>query len=283
MELVAGVVLGVAINQYRVHSKIKKAMSISQKATERVAEAEVKLERHRKAAENAYNALSCRITSAAGTLTGQFASVLKPFEHMDGSILEDLFGVDCATKLVSIEAAPVRTELAKLSGYKKQTGMAKAVNYFFFGPMGEANRQLDAARTQSRESQLIATHCDTICQCLDIQKENYTRVYQVLGALNAALIVSSNKANTALEPIQWLLDDQGHIPADMSSSELKTYLTSEGMAQIANSINVAKVLLAILEKPIFNENAEISERTQKMLNEGEAALNEIKQIKEKRG
>ena len=283
MELVTSVVLGVAINQYRVHSKIKKAMSISQKAAERVAEAEVKVDRHRKEAEGAYNVLSKRITNVAETLTGQFASVLKPFEHADNSILQDLFGIDCTAKLDCIKTAPARTELAKLSGYKKQTGVAKAVNYFFFGPMGEANHQLDAARTQSRESQLIATHCDTICQCLDIQKENYTRVYQVLGALNAALIVASNKANTALAPIQWILDDQGHIPADMSSAELKTYLTSEGMAQIANSINVAKVLLAILEKPIFNEDAEISERTQKMLNEGEAALNEIKKIRQKKG
>lgn len=283
MEMVTGVILGLAINQYRVHSKINKAMSISQKAAERVAEAEVKVERHGKAAEDAYNALSQRITSVAETLDVRFASVLKPFEHTDGNILQDLFGADCANKLVCIETMPTRAELAKLSGYKKLTGAAKAVNYFFFGPMGEANRQLDAAKTQSRESQLIATHCDTICQCLDIQKENYSRVYKVLGALNAALIVSAGKANVALEAIQWLLDDHGHIPVDMSSAELKTYLTKEGMDQIAASINIANLLLAILEKPIFNTEVEITERTQKMLNEGEAALKKINQIKQKRG
>ena len=263
--------------------KTKKAAGISAKAAARVVEAEMKIEEHEAAAIEAYDSLCTRIYGIASFFKGPFSDVYKPFEQSDGSLLEDMFGQDFLKELMYIKKVDDKIQLSQLPAHKKQTG-APAVIYFLLfnrGRMAEANRKMDSAKTQREVSYLLEAHGNSICTLYDLQRENYLRAYQVLGALNVALIMSTQQARKGLETIRWLLDEEGHIPKGMSSNDLKLYLPKETMADIGICLNIAKTIYAILEEPMFNEEAELTEKAKKVLAEGDEALKRIKSIKRK--
>lgn len=209
--IIGTLILGTALHKHRANVTYKKAKDISRQAIEKVTEAEMRLEEHQNATADAYERLCTRISGIAEWLNGPFAEMFRPFEHEDGSYRTDLFGKAEISNMTYIKNVYVQRQLQQLPAHKKQTGSSAAVTLLLFGLVGEANRQLDTARTQKRVSNLVAEQSDTLCMILDTQKEQYLRVYQLLGALNIALIKSSGMARKSLSQIEWLLDDKGHI------------------------------------------------------------------------
>jgi len=279
--VIGSLILSTAIHKHRANTKYKKAKNISQQAVTKVAEAEMRYEEHQKNAMVAYESLCTRIAGIAEWLNGPFAAMFRPFECEDGSYRTDLFGDADIANLTYIKNIYERRQFQQLPAHKKQTGTSAAVTFLLFGWVGEANRQLDTAITQRQISNLVEEQSDTFCMMFDMQQERYLRVYQLLGALNVALIKTSGTAQTALSEIEWLLDENGHIPKDMTAEELRSVVPRNGLNQLTNSINIAKVIMSILKEPIFDENAEITETAQKILSEGEEALKRIQTIRQK--
>ena len=194
--VLGGFIVGSALRQYRLHSKLKKASAITARAVERVAEAELRFEEHEQMANASANKLKIRAGGIINeTLKNKYYDeILRPFENPDGKfrerLLKDLDTIETIRNLNEIHQLENLPQVKQLPGHQKLSGTSAVVSYILFGKMSEANRQLDAAETQSEKSRLIATHTDTLCTMLDMQRENYDRVSSTLGALNVALIVS---------------------------------------------------------------------------------------------
>jgi len=278
---VTGLVLGLALNRIDANSTYKRAYAISAKAVERVAEAEMMVEKHQKETNNVFEGLCTRITGISSFMNGPFAELFRPFEHAKDSYLQDLFGSEGLQSLSYVHHVNEYRKLGQLPAHRKQTGPSAAITFLLFGWVGEANRQLDTARKQQQVSRLIVEHSDTVCTMLDLQKDRYQRVDNLLGALNVALLISTGKARQELKKIEWLLDEEGHIPADMTVAQLKSCISAQGVAQMTNSLNIAKVVMSILEEPLFDENAELTQEAQKILTEGEHALKKIQMIEQR--
>lgn len=283
--ILGGIIVGGAIRQYRISNKYKKAGEISSRAVERVAEAEVRLEQYEKKTEIILNNLCTRMDGITDELQGSFYDMYKPFETSDNqlreTLVEDLCGIETIHSLSTIKQIQQQPSIQQLPAYKKLSGSAAAITFVLFGRMTDANRQLDNAATQSEKSRLIATHIDSICTSIDIQCEGYMRVYQVLGALNAALIVSMNKYQEYFQGIAWLLDSDGRFPSNIRTEQIEEALTPAGVNQLKNCINIARCIYAIMEKPIFDENRELTKAAEDLIVEGEKALRKIQAVERK--
>lgn len=164
----------------------------------------------------------------------------------------------------------------------RTSGITAGAAYLLFGNLGVVSQQVDAARAQRQKAELLATHIDTFCIALDLQREQYHRVNQTLGALNVALIAATANAQKGMNKISWMLDEAGHLPMNITAGELKRYLQKEDLSSLAICINIARCIYAILSEPLFGDNAELTQRAQKLLDEGQEALDKIKAIEKGR-
>ncbi len=277
MEAITAIVLSVA-TEYAIHSQRKKNSKMMQKAAERAAEAELKYSKHLQDTNDAYHALYSQIEGIAVFLGGPFADLYKPFENADMSLLGGLLGVENSNALSYIQDISLQRDFKKLRqlpGYRKQIG----ATFLFGNRVAEVLQQKSAAETQRSVARLIEVDSDSLCMALDIQKENYSRVQMTLQALNVVLLKTSAQVKQAMTSIAWMLDTEGHIPIATTLDTLTGAFTPEQINQIAVNLNIAKCMAAILENPIFKENAEISERTQRLLKDGEDALAKIKTLR----
>lgn len=284
MDPITTMVLGTAINQYMIHSKKKESYRLAVASAAKIAEAQVKAERCERQTKDELNKLFTRIEGIVCYIDGTFFNVFKPFESLDNSLqktlMEDLLNADAVSNLKLINSLSVKiSQRPKIEQNSISTsGITTGAAYILFGNLGVASKQLDAARIQSQKAELIATHIDTFCIALDLQREQYARVNQTLGALNVALIVSTSQAKKGMDKISWMLDDMGHLPMNVTARELKSYLQKEDLDSLAICINIARCIYAILSEPLFGEDSELTQRAQKLLEDGESALNRIKNI-----
>lgn len=284
--VLGGLIIGSAVRQYRLHNKFKKASEITTRAVERVAEAEIYFADHEQKTSAAANKLKIRTSGIINdTLKDKYYDIFKPYETPDGKIrkdlLQDLDAIETLRNLNEIRALENLPEVKQLPGYQKLTGSSAIVSYILFGKMSEANRQLDAAETQYEKSRLIATHSDSLCTILDMQRENYERVSSVLGALNVALLVSLQKYNSFSKNLTPLFGIDGKFRADVTREDIDDCLTPRGVDQQKICVNIAKSLSAIMKSPIFDENGKLRDEAEKILKEGEIALSRIKQIEQR--
>ena len=286
--VLGGFIVGSALRQYRLHSKFKKASAITARAVERVAEAELRFEEHEQMANASANKLKIRASGIINeTLKNKYYNeILRPFENPDGKIretlLKDLDTIETIRNLKEIRQLENLPQVKQLPGHQKLSGTSAAVSYILFGKMSEANRQLDAAETQSEKSRLIATHADTLCTMLDMQRESYDRVSSTLGALNVALLASLQKYQDYSQNLTPLLGADGRFCTNVTGKDIDNCLTPAGIDQQKVCTNIAKVLSAIMKTSIFDENAEITAEAKKNLKSGEAALKKINQIEKGR-
>lgn len=288
--IIGGMVLGLALRQGTIRTQQKKAYRLAASAAEKIAKAEIELAQHEQKAEVELNKLFKRIQSSVNFLETRFIDAFEPFEGADGllkkNLLDDLAGVGASSELALIgsmrNAIQEKPQVEKMVNGKKISGTTATAAYILFGDLGVANMQLDAARAQHRKAELIATHLDTFCMSLELQRERYYRVNQTLGALNVALITATAMIEEGLKKVKWLLDEQGHFPVDLTAAEMRSYLSREEIDSFAICINVARCIYAIISEPMFNEDAELTPRLQNLLDEGNAALDKIAYIENRR-
>lgn len=284
--MIIGAIIATAGRNYMIHSKIKESYRIATASAEKIAKAEKELERQEHETGVELEKLSKRMQGIVNYLEGPFLDLFKPFEGNDNnlraSLIEDLTGADAVANLALIgslhQSMCQRPEIEKLANGRRVSGSNATTTYLLFGNLGLACKQLDVARAQHQKARLIATHMETFRIALDMQKERYYRVNQTLGALNVALIPSVAKTKKGFEKISWMLDEQGRLPPDITVDELKASLDKGDMDSLAICINIARCIYAIISEPLFDDNAELTERTQKLLEEGQAALDKIKRI-----
>lgn len=282
-----GLIIGSAIRQYRIHSKLKKASDISARAVERVAEAELRFEEHEQMATAAANKLEVRASGIINeTLKNKYYDIFRPYEGPDGKIrktlLKDLDAIKTLRNLKEIRQLENLPQVKQLPGHQKLSGTSAVVSYILFGKMSEANRQLDTAETQSEKSRLIANHTDTLCTMLDMQRERFDRVSNTLGALNIALLFSLQKYQNYSRNLAPLLGADERFCSNVTRKDIDNCLTPQGLDQQKMCVNIAKALSEIMKTPVFNENAEITAEAEKALRAGEEALKKIDQIEKGR-
>lgn len=285
--VLGGLIVGSVLRQYRLHSKFKKASAITARAVERVAEAEVRFDEHEQMTNAAANKLKIRTSGIINeTFKTQYYNIFRPYEGPDGKIrkalLQDLDAIETLRNLKEIRQLENLPQVKQLPGHQKLSGTSAVVSYILFGKMSEANRQLDTAETQSEKSRLIATHADTLCTMLDIQRERYDRVSSTLGALNIALLAAIQEYQGYSKNLTPLLGTDGRFRPDVTRNTINDCLTPLGLNQQKTCVNIAKVLSAIMKTPIFDENAEITAEAKKTLKTGEEALKKIDQIEKGR-
>lgn len=286
MTEIGFMLVGYAIRQVTINSMAKETYRLAAKSAEKIANAEREAEQHEALCEAEFTKLQKRTVGIVEYLEGSFIDLFEPFENEYGdlrtTLLEDISNTDAAKNLLAIRAMHTslcaKPEIQKMDTGNRISGSSMTTTFILFGNLGVKNRQLDAAKTQSRKADLIATHINTYCTALDLQRERYYRLYQTLGALNVALIASTKKAKDGMNSISWMLDENGHLPADVTSEEIKAQLTPETANQLAISVNIARIVYAILSEPPFDENAELTEKTQKLIEEGQNALDKIRTI-----
>lgn len=284
--MIIGAIIAAAGRNYMIHSKTKESYRLATASAEKIAKAEKELERQEHETGVELEKLSKRMQGIVNYLEGPFLDLFKPFEGNDNnlraSLIEDLTGADAAANLTLIgslhQSMCQRPEIEKLANGRRVSGSNATTTYLLFGNLGLACKQLDAARAQHQKARLIATHMETFRIALDMQKERYYRVNQTLGALNVALIPSVAKAKKGFEKISWMLDEQGRLPPDITVDELKASLDKGDMDSLAICINIARCIYAIISEPLFDDNAELTQRTEKLLEEGQTALDKIKRI-----
>ncbi len=285
--IIGAIVVTVGRN-YVIHSKIKESYRLATASAEKIAKAEKELERQEHETGVELEKLSKRMQGIVNYLEGPFLDLFKPFEGSDNnlqaSLIEDLTGADAAANLALIgslhQSMCQKPEIEKMANGRRVSGSKATTTYLLFGNLGLACKQLDATKAQYQKARLIATHIETFRIALDIQKEQYYRVNQTLGALNIALIPSVARAKKGLEKIAWMLDEQGRLPPDIAADELKVNLDKGDMDSLAICINIARCIYAIISEPLFDEKSELTQRTQALLEEGQAALDKIKRIEE---
>lgn len=283
-------IIGLTLRNYMIHSKTKESYRLATASAEKIAKAEKELERQTHETEVELEKLSKRMQGIVNYLEGPFLDLFKPFEGSDNnlqtSLIEDLTGADAAANLALIsslhQSMCQRPEIEKMANGRRVSGSKATTTYLLFGNLGLAYKQLDAARAQQQKAQLIATHMETFRIALDLQKERYSRVNQTLGALNVALIPSVSRTKKGFEKISWMLDEQGRLPPDITADELRANLDKDDMDSLAICINVARLIYAIISEPLFDDKSELTQRTQALLDEGQEALDKIKQIESKR-
>lgn len=289
MDIIAAAVLGGALRSYSIHAKTKESYRIAVSSAEKIAKAEVELERHELETTKELNKLFTRMQGIANYLEGPFLDMFNPFEggesNLRAALIEDLTGADAAANLKLIGTLHTslcqKPQIEKLTNGRRISGTTVTAAYILFGNLGVASKALDAARVQQQKARLVATHMESFCTMLDLQKEQYYRVNQTLGALNVALITSTAKAKSGMDKLEWMLDEKGHLPADITAAEVKTYLTKADMNHLAICINIARCIYAIMSEPLFDDKSELTQKAQSLLDEGNAALKKIREIETK--
>lgn len=286
MDMITGAIVVGALRNYAIHSKMKETYRIAVSSAEKIAKAEVELERHEQETTKELDKLFTRMSGIVSYLEGPFLDVFKPFEggesNLRAALIEDLTGTDAAENLKLIGSLHTslcqRPQIEKMAGGRRISGSTSTAAYILFGNLGVASKFLEAARVQHQKANLIATHLESFCTMLDLQKERYYRVNQTLGALNVALITSTAKTKNGMGKLEWMLDGNGHLPPDVTAAEIKTYLDRTDMDQLAICTNIARCIYAIMSEPLFDDQSELTRRAQSLLEEGQAALDKIRKI-----
>ena len=79
-----------------------------------------------------------------------------------------------------------------------------------------------------------------------------------------------------------MLDANGHLPDNITVSQITSCMEPRDLNNLANCINVARCIYALLAEPLFDQDATLTNKAKDLLNEGQDALNKIKMI-ESRG
>lgn len=286
MDMIASALIGLTLRNYMIHSKTKEAYRIAVSSAEKIAKAEVELERHEREATRELDKLFTRMQGIVNYLEGPFLNVFKPFEggesNLRAALIEDLTGTNTAENLKLIGSLHTslcqKPQIEKMASGRRISGSTSTAAYILFGNLGVASKSLEAARVQHQKANLIATHMESFCTMLDLQKERYYRVNQTLGALNVALITSTAKTKSGMDKLGWILDEKGHLPIDITAAEVKVYLTKVDLDNLAICTNVARCIYAIMSEHLFDDQSELTQRAQALLDEGQAALDKIKRI-----
>lgn len=286
IEYSTGALIGTAVRSYIKHAKAKESYCISVASAEKVAKAELEIEKHQQAAEQELDKLFSRIQGITNFLEGPFAELMRPFENeeheLKAGLLEDLAGSDASKNLTLITAfrssIMQKPEIQAYMGSGKIGGTKAATANLLFGDLGVKSQNLNAVRLQSSKADLLVTHMEVFCTALDLQCEQYHRVSQVLGALNIALIPTVKHTSDGFQKFSWMLDANGHLPDHVTTEQIKSCLSQEDMNNLAISINVARCIYALLSEPLFDQDASFTQKAQELLNDGEIALNKIKSI-----
>lgn len=286
--VVTGMILGQALRQYVIHSKRKEAYRLAISSAERVTEAQLKAETYEQETEAELNKLFTRIGGILRFLEGPFCEVFQPLESPGAShrnkLLAHLLGTDAVESLAMIESLreKVRCCPKEVQNCSASSGVATKGAYLLFGNLGVVSLQVDAARTQRRKAELLATHIDTFCMALELQREQYQRINQTLGALNVALLSATFKAQKSMEKISCVLDESGRVPLGVTDRDMKRYWKEKDLSNLAICANIARCICAILSEPLFGEEAELTQRAQQLLMEGQEALDKIAAIEKGR-
>ena len=196
LEYSTGALIGLAVRSYVEHSKTKESYRLSVNSAEKIAKAELEIEKHQQLTEQELDKLFSRIGGIINYLEGPFVELIKPFEdeehNLKTGLLEDLAGSDTTKNLTLITAFRAsivqRPEIKAYMGSEKIGGIKATTANLLFGDLGVKSQNLDAIKVQSSKANLLVTHMEVFCTALDLQREQYHRVNQVLGALNIAFI-----------------------------------------------------------------------------------------------
>lgn len=261
----AGIVVGSVLRQGVIHSQHKKALRLSVKTAEEIAEAEVKYEKSLHKAESTLQSLDTRMSGVMKILETKFADTFRPFESAEGKVVEDLLGRENALALAKFQKNKPSVQLRnidQLPNYKKGSGGAAKTASILFGRLGETSWQLDAARTQRAVARMAVSEIELVYTILDAQCIKFKELHQTLGALNVALLIQIGNVARIFEEKPWILDTEGHV-----DNSVGDYLSAEEKNAMGNCINMAISLYALMEKPVLDENCELTMHSKKMLNE----------------
>lgn len=291
MDIITGAIVAGALRNYAIHAQTKEAYRLAVASAEKIAKAEVELERHEREATKELDKLFTRMQGIVNYLEETFLNVFKPFEggksNLRAALIEDLTGTDTAENLKLIETMHTslcqKPQIEKMASGRRISGSTSTAAYILFGNLGVASKSLEGARVQYQKANLISTHMESFCTMLDLQKERYYRVNQTLGALNVALLTSTAKAKSGMGKLNWMLDENGHLPVDITAAEVKMYLAKEDMNNLAICTNVARCIYAIMSEPLFDDQSELTQEALRLLNKGEEALERIRKIELKNG
>ncbi len=290
LEYSTSALIGTALRSYIKHSKAEESYRLSVNSSEKIAKAELEIEKHQHMTEQELEKLFSRIGGIINYLEGPFTELMRPFENETHSLktglLEDLVGSDVSRNLTLITAFRAsiiqRPEVKSYMGSGEIGGIKATTANILFGDLGVKSQNLNAIKAQSSKANLLVTHMEVFCTALDLQREQYHRVSQVLGALNIALIPTLKHTSEGFQKFSWMLDADGHLPDSITVSQLKSCMELQDLNNLANCINIARCIYALLAEPLFDQDATLTKKAQDLLNEGQDALNKIKMIESRR-